>query len=61
MKTLTALLSILSLAICLGAPVLFFLGILTEARFKTALLIASLAWFLLATSWASLRKRSSGG
>ncbi|HYA49197.1 MAG TPA: hypothetical protein VEG35_05810 [Burkholderiales bacterium] len=59
MKTLLAVASILSLALCLAAPVLFFLGVLPETSFKLALLLASLGWFFLATAWASYRKRSS--
>ena len=58
MKTLLAAASILSLILCLGAPVLFFLGILPEASFKLALLLASLGWFFLATAWASRRKKT---
>jgi hypothetical protein len=57
MKTFLAFFSILSLGLCLAAPVLFFLGILPEARFKLALLLASLGWFFLATTWASMRKK----
>jgi hypothetical protein len=58
MKTVLAFASILSLVLCLAAPVLFFVGILPEARFKLALLLASLGWFFLATTWASYRKHS---
>jgi hypothetical protein len=56
MKTLLAVLSLLSLAICLAAPILFFAGYLPESGFKLVLLLASVAWFLLATSWSSYRK-----
>jgi hypothetical protein len=58
MKMLLAVASLASLALCLAAPVLFFLGVLPEASFKLALLFASLGWFFLATSWASFRKRT---
>jgi len=58
MKILLAVASILSLALCLAAPILFFRGFLPEKDFKLALLLASLAWFFLATTWASLRKKS---
>jgi hypothetical protein len=57
MKALLAAASILSLALCLAVPVLCFLGVLPEASYKLALLLASLAWFFLATSWSSYRKR----
>jgi hypothetical protein len=58
-KTFVAAGSILSLVLCLAAPVMFFLGLLPEASFKLALLLASLGWFILATTWASLNKKSS--
>lgn len=58
MKILLAAGSLLSLLLCLAAPLLFFLGILPEASYKLALLLASLGWFFLATSWASYRKKT---
>ena len=57
MKILLAVTSILSLVVCLAVPVLFFLGNIPEAAFKTALVLASLAWFILATWWASYMKK----
>lgn len=59
MKTVLAIASIMSLGICLAAPVLFFLGLLPEAGFKLALLLASLAWFFLAVPWASCRAKKT--
>lgn len=59
MKTVLALASLLSLVLCLAAPVLFFLGILPEASYKLALLLASLGWFFLATSWAGYGTKKS--
>ncbi len=59
MKTFLGAASILSLVLCLAAPVLFFLGILPEASYKLALSLASLAWFFLATTWASFNNRKS--
>ncbi len=58
MKKLLAVFSVLSLVLCLAAPVLYFLGRLTEANFKLALALASAAWFFLATAWASYAKKS---
>ena len=58
MKTALAVFSLLSLVLCLAAPVLFFLGRLPEASFKLSLLLASLGWFFLATTWASYKKKS---
>jgi hypothetical protein len=52
-KTLLAVAAVLSLA----SPVLFFLGKLSEAGFKLALVPASLAWFVLAALWAAARKK----
>ena len=57
MKTVLAFASMLSLALGLTAPVLFLLGILPEASYKLALLLASLGWFFLATSWAAYRTK----
>jgi hypothetical protein len=59
MKIFLAFASILSLALCLAAPVLYFLGILSEPSFKLALLLASLGWFFLATNWAAYRAKKS--
>jgi len=59
MKILLGAVAILSLALCLAAPALFFLGILPEASYKLALLLASLGWFFLATTWVSHKKKSS--
>ena len=50
-------LAIVSLGICLAAPVLFFLGRIAERTYKTGFLLASIAWFLLATAWATAGKR----
>ncbi len=48
--------ALLSLAAGLAASVLYFLGFFSEARYKIVLLIASAAWFVLATLWADARK-----
>jgi hypothetical protein len=59
MKKLLAVFSVLSLVLCLAAPLLFFHGRLTESSFKLALALASAAWFFLATAWASYAKPKS--
>jgi hypothetical protein len=46
----------ISLAVCLAAPVLYFLGSWSEARFKLILLIASAGWFVFATLWSGAGK-----
>jgi hypothetical protein len=53
-----AFVSLLSLAVCLFAPVLFFLGKMTEENYKLVFLIASIAWFIFATLWARKKKRA---
>ena len=57
-KTWLGAASIFSLAAGLAAPVLYFLGACSEARFKLVLLLASAGWFVFATLWSSARKRS---
>jgi uncharacterized membrane protein YvlD (DUF360 family) len=59
MKTFLAVASILSLVLCLVAPVLFFLELLPEPSFKLTLLLASLGWFFLATNWAAHRAKKA--
>jgi len=53
-------LALISLGVCLAAPVLFFLGRIAERTYKTGFLLASIGWFLLATAWATARKRRPG-
>ncbi len=50
--------SVFSLAAGLAAPILYFLGVFSEARFKLVLLVASAGWFVFATLWSGARKRS---
>jgi hypothetical protein len=53
-------LALVSLGVCLAAPVFFFLGRIAERTYKTGFLLATIAWFILATAWASsARKKSS--
>jgi len=59
MKIALAIASILSLVLCLAAPILFFLDAMSEANFKLVLLLASLAWFFLSVPWASYRAKKS--
>jgi hypothetical protein len=54
-------LAVLSLAACLAAPVLFFLGRITEGSYKTAFLVASIAWFVFAVARGASGKKSSAG
>jgi hypothetical protein len=45
-----------SLAAGLAAPVLYFLGVFPEARFKMILLVASAGWFLFVTLWSDAKR-----
>lgn len=47
--------SLLSLAGCLAAPVLHFLGRLSTKNHKLIFLAASVAWFVFATLWTRRR------
>jgi hypothetical protein len=46
---LTGALALVSLALCLAAALLYFLGRIPEATYKLAFLLASIGWFVLAT------------
>jgi hypothetical protein len=49
-------LSLVSLALCLAAALLFFLGRITESTYKRGFLLASIAWFVLAAGRAMAGK-----
>jgi hypothetical protein len=49
-------LALLSLGVCLAAPVLYFLGRITEASYKTAFLAGSIGWFVFAIARGFVRK-----
>lgn len=55
MKKWLPILSLASLAACLAAPVLHFLGKLGSNSNKLVFLIASLGWFVFSTLWARRR------
>lgn len=42
-------LALVSLGLCLAAPVVYFLGRISEETYRKAFLLASIAWFILAT------------
>jgi hypothetical protein len=58
-KRLSRLGALLSLGICLAAPVLFFAGTISEGGYKLAFNLASAGWFVLASLW--LMKRTKKG
>ncbi len=49
--------SLMSLAVCLAAPILHFLGKLSAQGFRLVFLIASAGWFVFATLWSKARKK----
>jgi hypothetical protein len=56
LRTIAGVLALLSLAVCLAAPVLFFAGRISEPDYKTAFLAGSIAWFVFAVAWGFARK-----
>lgn len=61
MKTrIRAMLSLLSLAMCLVAPALFFAGKISERNYRLAFLLTSIAWFIFATLWMAAARRNKG-
>ena len=50
------MLSLVSLAACLAAAVLYFYGRLSTQSFRFVFLLASIAWFVFATLWAKSRR-----
>ena len=59
-RLVSGALALVSLGICLALPVLSFMGRIAERTYKTGFLLASIAWFLLATAWSTARKRRPG-
>jgi len=58
MKLVSAVFSLASLAACLAAPVVYFHGGMTEAVYKQTLTVASIVWFVAATTWATRKGQS---
>lgn len=61
LKNLTGGLAVLSLVACLAAPILFFLGRISETSYKTVFLIASIAWFFFAIARGMAGKDPAAG
>jgi len=58
MKTwIWALLALLSLAMCLVSPGLFFAGEISERTYRLAFLLTSFAWFVFAILWMAAARR----
>jgi hypothetical protein len=54
-------LALVSLGLCLAAPVAYFLGRISEGSYKRAFLLSSIAWFVLATTRAMADKNGPSG
>jgi hypothetical protein len=59
MRVIWGLFALASLIACLALPVLHFQGSLDNQAYKDYFLIASVAWFVFAISWA-VRGKSRG-
>lgn len=55
-RKIMGLMALLSLLVCIAAPVLFFLGKISQNSFQTAFLVASLLWFVFAVLWNLFKK-----
>ncbi len=53
LKSLAAVIAGLSLLACLGMPFLYFRGAMAESMFQWLFAVASIAWFVGATMFAS--------
>jgi hypothetical protein len=51
-------LSLMSLLVCLISPFLYFFGRIEERNYKWIFLLASVGWFVFATLWSSIRKKT---
>ena len=56
-KTIAAVVALVSLAVCLAAPVWYFRGEYSLDTYKTLFLIASVGWFAAATLYDARRQR----
>ena len=57
-KPIAFIAAVVSLAVCLLAPVLYFAGRIEVEGYKTIFLIASIAWFVAATVYDAQRPRA---
>jgi len=55
MKILVQLMTVLSVAACLAAAILRFLDVASPAGYTTMLGVASVVYFIAATTWAEMR------
>lgn len=58
-KAVFAVCAVLSLALCLAFPVIFFMGKMSGENYKLFFLLSSLAWFFFAFFWATKRGKTN--
>lgn len=58
-KWILGIASIASLVVCIAISMAVFQGILDADPFKSIFLLATLVWFVSATTWSLIRPRSS--
>jgi hypothetical protein len=56
MKTIAVAASLISYAVCIAAPLLFFLGRIEMSTFKTLLGAGTVGWLVFATVWATAKR-----
>lgn len=56
MKILAQIVTVLSLAVCLAAAVFRFLDLTSHGGYTMVLGLASIVYFVAATSWAEIRR-----
>ena len=57
-KAVFAVCAVLSLALCLAFPVIFFMGKISGENYKLFFLFSSLAWFFFVFLWATKRRKT---
>ena len=57
-KAIALVAAVVSLAVCLVAPVLYFAGRIEVEDYKTVFLVASIGWFVAATVYDAQRQRA---
>ncbi len=57
-KIVLAVLSLVSLCVCLLSAVFHFLGNVSEKNYQVLFIIASIGWFVFATLWARKTKKA---
>jgi len=58
-KWILGIASVASLVVCIAISIAVFQGILDAGPFKSIFLIATLVWFVSATTWSLIRPQST--